>query len=124
MKPWLLLGTWADRLKRAVGARVSDERGDSLVEALAALLIAALGAAALATMVMVASSVVAQNEQAQANAFAAESQVSALAGTSESFAPTATITAGAASGTSKVIVYLSDDGTYVRYVEQTGSVSP
>ncbi|MFR1640315.1 MAG: hypothetical protein ACLSVD_14835 [Eggerthellaceae bacterium] len=28
------------------------------------------------------------------NAFAAESQVSALAGTSESFAPTATITAG------------------------------
>ncbi len=105
------------RLRRAVSERLRDDRGDTLVESLAALLIAALGAAALATMVMASTNVVTQTSQTQARAFDAESQVYARSGPSESFGPAVTITAGVASESIGVTVYLSDDGSYARYVE-------
>ena len=104
---------------RNVCARISNERGDTLVEALAALLIAALGAALLATMVVVSSGIVAQTRTVQQADFDAESQTYAMTGTTL-ISATASISAGGVNQTVPVTVYTSDNGTFVRYVEGRG----
>lgn len=96
-------------------ARVSNECGDTLVEALAALLIAALGAALLATMVMVSSNVVGQTRTVQQADFNAESQIYDITKTNASNVAM-TISAGGVSQPVAVTVYTSEDGTFVRYV--------
>lgn len=99
----------------SVRARMSNERGDTLVEALAALLIAALGAALLATMVMVSTNVVAQTRSIQAANFDAESQTYDITKTNSSNVAM-TISAEDVSQPVAVTVYTSKDGTFVRYV--------
>lgn len=110
---------YARRVLRSARAHFSNERGDTLVEALAALLIAALGAALLATMVMVSTNVVAQTRSIQAANFDAESQTYAQEGTSL-LGSVASISAGGVTQSVPVIVYTSDNGTFARYVEGRG----
>ncbi|MRX81768.1 hypothetical protein GJG86_04585 [Eggerthella sp. HF-4214] len=53
--------------------KLADQRGDTMVEALAAILIAALGATMLATMVVASVSVASRSERVLNDAYADES---------------------------------------------------
>ena len=109
----------AHRVVQAARKRLSNERGDTIAEVLVALLIAALGAALLATMVMVSGSAVSQTREAQAAAYDAESQTYAAAGDVEQGA-TVSLSAGSTTGSVAVTVYSSEDGAYARYVAGRG----
>ncbi len=101
-------------LRDALKRKWRSQEGDTLVESLAALLIAALGAAALATMVVVASNAsIASNNALQAS-YAAESNMPA-SGTGN-----ATIKCGSGASAPSATVYItvyrsSSDPAFVRY---------
>lgn len=65
-------------MRRAYDAarrKLSSRQGDSMVEALAAILIAVLGATMLATMVMASVSVTSRSERELSGAYAAEASL-------------------------------------------------
>lgn len=101
---------------RATERKLKDVRGDSLVESLVAILIAALGTAALATMVMAATSSSVQTQTTLERTYAAESAVTDSAASLDSV----TIKAGAAEMSVKVDGYRSDDDLFVRYEDRNG----
>ena len=63
------------RAREVAHAKLSDEHGDSMVEALVAIFIAVLGATMLATMVMASVSVTAKSEHELSGALTAESNL-------------------------------------------------
>lgn len=102
-----------------VCARLANARGDTIVEALMALLIAAMGAAALATMVMAAMNATITTQETRDKIYQAESTMVK----SSDISSAAIISVGAGEGVSaqdcsvKVALYVSPDGTFVRYVD-------
>lgn len=97
--------------------RLADVRGDTIAEALVALLIAAMGAAALATMVMAAMNAAVSTQEMRDNVYQAESTMVS----SEKTVATISVAAGEGVGMQecdvKVTLYASPDGTFVRYVD-------
>lgn len=97
--------------------RLADVRGDTIAEALVALLIAAMGAAALATMVMAAMNATITTQEMRDNIYQAEST---MVGSDKTVA-TISVAAGEGVGMQecdvKVTLYSSPDDTFVRYVD-------
>lgn len=100
-----------------VRARLANARGDTIVEALMALLIAAMGAAALATMVMAAMNATITTQEMRDNIYQAESTMVS----SDKTVATISVAAGEGVGMQdcsvKATLYASPDGTFVRYVD-------
>ena len=63
------------RARKALWRKLTERSGDTLVEALTAILIAALGSALLATMVMSATNIASRNERALSAVYQAESNL-------------------------------------------------
>lgn len=95
---------------------VDDKRGDTLVEALAAILIAALGATLLATMVMASTSVTASSGTMLQNVYQAENETTWRMTDIQKVK----INLGGKEEDVEVVVYGSKDGSFVRY-EDVGS---
>lgn len=92
-----------------------SQEGDTLIETLTAILIAALGATALATMVMASVNMTATTERALHTVYQEESSVfenSSVVGGS------ATIKMSGISVSPSVNVYASDNGMFHRYEPQ------
>ncbi len=110
----------------AAGKRFGrDESGDSLVEALAALLIAALGAVLLATMVMASTQVASSTAEAFSDDYDALASLEPVSGSHQ---VDVRLDAGGVSLDTSidVSVYASDDQTFFRYESAVppGGVSP
>lgn len=107
MKRWLV------RARRML----ADTRGDTLVETLAAILIAALGAATLATMVMAAVNVSTASQQALERTYQQEATLVEMPmGSTELLS----IQMGEASANVKVSLFQEEDNPFIRY-EYTNS---
>ena len=85
-------------------AKLASTRGDSMVEALAALLIAVMAATLLATMVMTSTSVASSSKQALRDVYAAESAMAEIYASGD-----ATVSLGTISAPIKVKTYQSTD---------------
>lgn len=100
-------------MKRPFGLirlKLRCERGDTLVEALAALLIAVLGATLLATMVTASLSVSTTSQRSLDASYQAERVMPKIG-----FRDAATVTMGSVDVAFTVQVYQSEDGTFTRY---------
>ena len=107
LKPKKVLREFGTALVRLPG----NEDGDTLVEALAAILIAALGATLLATMVMVSTNVTASSRVELQNVYKAENE-SVWRMTN---IQNVTISFGGKEEHVEVIAYGSTDGKFCRY---------
>lgn len=107
-----------------IRARVKlvDRHGDTMVEALTAILIAVLGATMLATMVVTATSVAARSERSLSESYTAETDLNKSAGVamgievvipSDPSAPDGSSVKGSTAKT-KVMLYSSDAYEYYR----------
>lgn len=94
----------------------ANERGDSMVEALVAILIAALGASLLATMVMASTNVASSSQTTLQNLYKAESDT-AVQWVQHAYV---NIGFGDKDESVKVDVYGSSDGEFFRYQHMQG----
>lgn len=90
----------------------SDQRGDSMVEALAAILIASLGTILLATMVMTSVNVASSSQAALSDVYEAEET------SSHSSFGNVNIMLGSAETSLRIDAYYSEDGTFVRFEDR------
>ncbi len=94
---------------KALTRKIRSKAGDSLAEVMVAILIAALGASALVTMVLSATAVIGKSEAEMNNIYAAEALIASQATTDDS---TVTIS-GAALGTAiNITVQVQEDEDY------------
>lgn len=110
------MGRW--NTLRCLRRFFANVRGDTLVEALAALLIAALGAAALATMVMVAVSASTTSKAAIDSSYRSESGLAAMS--DRTSAGTLSISGGGLGNSFSVALDVYVDGGFMRYEPSTG----
>ncbi|MCB7036662.1 hypothetical protein C1876_02415 [Eggerthella sinensis] len=95
--------------------KIVDQRGDSMVEALTAILIAVLGATMLATMVMASVSVAARSERALSASYAEETALMTSSANSNSITvtmPNGADKPGSDTQEIKVMYYTSNNYTY------------
>lgn len=111
MTDMLLLKKKTFRNRAGLSRLWANERGDSLVEALVAILIAALGASLLATMVMASTNVASSSHASLQNLYKAESEMVPL-GIENAYAA---IGFGTKGEPIKVDIYGSIDGEFFRY---------
>ncbi|HBT96095.1 MAG TPA: hypothetical protein DEB24_08540 [Coriobacteriia bacterium] len=115
--------TKKSRLRTALLHKLRSEAGDSLAEVIVALLIAALGAAALATLVLSATTVISKSEAEMEKIYAAELTIAAQQAGSDA---SITISGSGLASTPIVIpVQVQQDAGYdfKRYTV-SGEVSP
>lgn len=92
-----------------------DQRGDSFAEALVAMLIAVMGATLLATMAMASSSAVSASHSGLLDSYRQEAGMHQDTGASASVK----IACGKVAGDSiKVKLYVSEDGSLIRYADE------
>ncbi|MEG2531841.1 MAG: hypothetical protein RSB04_02395 [Gordonibacter sp.] len=100
------------RLCFAARQKARNASGDSLVEAIAAILIAALGAALLATMVMSSASATMRNQERLSALYTAESTLASPSGGTE---VTVVIQSGSLTMPIEIPALLYSEDEYIRY---------
>lgn len=97
---------------------IGDIRGDSLVEALAALLIAALATTLLVTMVLASTNVASSTEGDLTRAYEAQSAMDQTG--TDTFRVRIDTPDGPLDGDIPVVIYTSEDGSFTRYEDAAG----
>lgn len=107
------------RIMKKIRAFIHNERGDTLIEALAAILIAVLGAVTLSTMVVASVNISASSQAALSQIYQAEQNMKPI----NSIRDTVNVTLGNVSKEFSIQLYQSQDGTFIRYENQQGNLT-
>ena len=106
-------------LRACLRDKLRNQQGDSMVEALTAILIAVLGATMLATMVIAATSVAAKSQQTLSSSYESETTLAKAMGKDAKVIVSVPSSTGATTSV-EIDVLLSQSGGYERY-ETSGS---
>lgn len=101
---------------KRISQKIASQKGDSFAEAMIALLIAAMGTAALATMIMTSTSIISTNENAMKKVYANENEIAKTVPSTTSETGLVTVSGEGLDADVEVKVYSSDN--FSRYEVQ------